>query len=167
MQQRDGISRDAPRQVVISSRERSSGKEVAVPNLRGGFVFSPDCTMLVAYYGNRATIWNVPSGKLSKKFEFFRNYNIYAHAYLDCLSISPNNEVLAVGLFGAINRVGLISLASGKVLDRFDCCPALMGCKTVIFSPDGRLLVTDTWNHDIKDREVEPMLRAWKVLESW
>jgi WD40 repeat protein len=143
------------------------GKEVAVPDLRGGFVFSPDCRVLVAYYGNRITVWAVSSGTLLKKFAFGTNHNTYAYDYSDCLAISPDNKVLAVGLFGAINSVGLISLVSGKILDRFDCCPAGMFCNAVLFSPDGRLLLTDTSEHDMEDRDVLPLLRLWKVPESW
>ena len=42
-----------------------------------------------------------------------------------------------------------------------------MFCDVLCFSPDGRILATNTESSDMLDRSVRPLLRFWKIPESW
>jgi WD40 repeat protein len=108
------------------------------------------------------TLWDVPSGRESRRFPFKPAYP----GHSDHLSLSPDKKVLAVGGFTKSHLVGLISLESGKVLGTFECCSQEMTCDVVRFSPDGRILATDTSSANHRDQGVDPLLRLWRVPAS-
>jgi WD40 repeat protein len=144
-----------------------TGKRVFAIDIGGGFRFSADGSILVSYDGKRISCWDVTSGRELRHFEFGSSRLPKDYDVDDCLAVSPNKKVLAVGYFARVYIVALISLESGKVLDRFECCPRSMFCSTVCFSPDGRILATDTEDVDMQDQLVKPLLRFWKIPESW
>ncbi len=134
----------------------------------GGFCFSDDGSMLVAYDGKQASLWHIPSGKELRRLAFRANYLPSGYSgYKECLSVSADRNMLAAGGFNAPHTVGLISLVTGEVLDTFECCPRSMMCAVVRFSPDGRMLATDTESVDRNDRKVQPLLRFWRVPDVW
>jgi WD40 repeat protein len=141
----------------------ASGRRVFEFNSGGGFCFSDDGSILVSYDGRHVAVWEVPSGKMSRRFEFNTDYRPRNYPQVDCLSLSPDKKVLAVGGFTEIHIVGLISMVSGKILGSFECCPPSMMSDYVRFSPDGRILATDTDTVDRSDRDVQPLLRFWKI----
>jgi WD40 repeat protein len=147
--------------------ELASGKKLFTMDRRGGFRFSRDGSVLVSYNGYQVCIWAIPSGELMKRFTFPSSFAPSGYGYLDCLSLSPNSKVLAVGGFTEPHIVGLISLVSGDVLDKFECCPTSMCCDAIEFSWDGRILATDTDAVDRTDKSVKPLLRFWKLPDSW
>ena len=86
---------------------------------------------------------------------------------MNLFSVSPNNRLLVIGGFRKVNVVALVSLESGKVLDTFECCPPQMVCNHVCFSPNGRILATDTSGVDQNDNYVDPLLKLWKIPDNW
>ena len=48
----------------------------------------------------------------------------------------------------------------------FECCPRML-CDVVRFSPDGRILATNTEPVNRSDQEVPPLLRFWRIPASW
>jgi len=141
----------------------ATGKKAFAIVSDGGFRFSDDGSTLVSYDGDHLSVWDVPSGRALRRFAFNPGYLPRGYAYTDCLSVSPDKKVLAVGGFTETYIVGLIDLESGRVLDTFECCPHSMMCDAVRFSPDGRTLATDTYPGDRLDRDVQPLLRFWKI----
>jgi WD40 repeat protein len=142
-----------------------TGKRAFATDSDGGFLFSEDSSTLVSYDGDQMCVWDVPSGKESRRFAFQPGYTPTSSA--NHLALSPDKKVLAVGWFTESHVVGLISLQSGKVLGTFECSPAPMICEAIRFSPDGRIFATDTQTTDGRDRVVRPLLRFWKIHESW
>jgi WD40 repeat protein len=141
----------------------ATGKKLFAIASEGGFRFSDDGSTLVSYDGHQVSLWDVPSGRELRRFAFKQGYLPRGYAYTDCLSLSPDKKVLAVGGFTETYIVGLIDLESGRVLDTFECCPHELMCDAVCFSPDGRTLATDTYPGDKHDRDVKPLLRFWKM----
>ena len=144
-----------------------TGDRVSSIDAFGGFRFSRDGSILVSYSGKRICLWDVRSGKQLKQFALKSSYLTPGYEDADRICLSPDNKMLAVGMFTEINRVGLISLESGEVLATFECCPPQMFCSEVRFAPDGRVLATDTDSTNIKDQHVQPLLRFWKIPASW
>lgn len=126
---------------------------------RGGFCFSSDGSALVSYHGDEIHVWDGRSGGELKHLTLKPAYS----GATDQLALSPNGMVLAVGAFRRACEVGLINLATGELIAAFECCPSSMLCDAVCFSPDGRILATDTFDVDSKDRDVDPILRFWAV----
>jgi WD40 repeat protein len=147
--------------------EVATGKKIIALNDSGGVCFSTNGLTLVAYNGNEVSLWDISSGKQFRRFAFNSSYLTPGYVNTDCLSMSPDKKLLAVGWFTKMNTVGIISLESGKLLDTFECGPPLMMCSTVNFSPTGRMFATDTDSVDNNDREAEPLLRFWKIPDSW
>jgi WD40 repeat protein len=140
----------------------ATGKKAFAIDSNGGFIFSDDGSTLVSYHGDEITLWDVPSGRESRRFAFEPGYP----GDTGRLSLSPDKKVLAVGGFTRSHVVGLISPGSGKVLGTFECCPPSMDCEVVRFSPDGRTLATDTFTANHSDQGVDPLLRLWRIPAS-
>jgi WD40 repeat protein len=147
--------------------ESVTGKKVVAFAGSGEAVFSDDASMLVSYDGESVTRWAVPTGKKLGRIQFESSREPPGGRTRGRLSISPDNRLLAIGCFTQVNLVAIVSLESGKVLDTFACCPRLMFCSKVRFSPDSRILVTDTEEHNQNDQPVEPLLRFWKIPDEW
>ena len=145
----------------------STGKKVSDVQAFGGFCFSADGSVVVSYSGRRIALWDVRSGTQLRRFAFPSSYLTPGYEDPGCISLSHDNKLLAVGMFIKVNQVGIISLESGKVLDTFECCPPRMICHLVRFSPTGRILVTDTESTNMKDADVEPLLKFWQIPASW
>ena len=109
----------------------------------------------------------VPPGKVVRRIHFNSSQRPPGYSVKDCLSLSPNNRLLAIGGFNEVNTVAVLSLESGKVLGTFVCCPPSIFCSKVYFSPDGRTPVTDTERVNQKDELVKPLLKFWKIPDEW
>ena len=122
--------------------------------------------MLASYDGDQVDLWDVPSGKNVGHFPLgFSGLPGDDANYVDNISISNDKTTLAVGEFTHTWVVGLISLKSGKVVDRFECGPRLRICTLVKFAPQGDMLATTTAANTRDDRTVEPLLRFWKLTD--
>jgi WD40 repeat protein len=134
----------------------------------GEFAFSDDVSTLVSYDGKQARVWDIPSGKELKRFVFRPSYCPDGYSvYTGCLSVSSDKRLMAVGNFRKTNAVGVISLETGKHLGEFQSGPYPMMSHVVLFSPDGRILAIDNQPHGITDNLVQPLLRLWRIPESW
>ena len=133
----------------------------------GGYLFSSDDSTLVAYNDAALFVWAMPSGTLTRHINLDHNRGFGSERSDLCRALSPDKRVLAVGQFQGPNGVGLISMESGKVLDRFECCPESTCVLAVAFSPDGRMLATDPTGVGFQDQLVVPMLKLWRVPASW
>jgi WD40 repeat protein len=130
-------------------------------------VFSADGSSLVAVSPGRLSVCEIPSGRRLKHLILDPALK-WVSTTSGHLAHSPDNKVLALSEFeGKSNRVGLISLDSGKILDEFASCPRGMMSDVVVFSPDGRTLATDTQGVNSRDRPVRPLLRFWRIPASW
>jgi WD40 repeat protein len=147
--------------------DTEKGNRIFAIDSDGGFCFSADGSMLVSYDGKVVTLWAVPSGKELRRYQFDSSRLPRGYRFTDRFSISPNKRVLAIGGFTRINLVALVSLESGKVLDTVECGPPLMFCCAICFSPDGRILATDTLEVDRNDQSVEPLLKFWRIPDAW
>ena len=105
------LSRDS-RYAFFSKKEDQAvydtvtGKKVFAVRAPGVFRFSADGSALVAYSGKEVHLWEVPSGKELRRFTFKSNYLVPGYDVGDCLSLSPDKKMLAVGflpgsIFGA------------------------------------------------------------------
>jgi WD40 repeat protein len=168
-----GISHDGRYTILEDAEgtavfELTTGKKAfVVDNDSCGFRFSEDSSTLVAYSGRQIRVVEVPSGRESKRIAFEASFLVPGYGVVDRLGLSPDAKLLAIGWFGQPNLVGIVSLVSGKVVDTFECCPPSMFCDTVLFSPDGRMLVTDTKRYNMNDAYVEPLLKFWQIPASW
>ena len=63
--------------------------------------------------------------------------------------------------------VALVSMETGRILSTFECCPPLWVCDNACFSPDGRILATDTFAFNGHDQPVLPILKLWRIPASW
>ena len=144
--------------------EIATGNKPFALGAKGGFVFSDDGRRMAMYDGDQVLVWDISSGKVMQHVTFGSSClpRLYPD-YKNRLSFSPDKRILAVGGFTDIGMVGLIDLESGKILDKFRCCPASMFCEFVEFAPYGGILATDTATMTDDDRVVEPILRFWKV----
>jgi WD40 repeat protein len=147
--------------------DSGTGKQMLVIESFGNSRFSNDVSMLVSYDGERVARWAVPSGKKLDGILFESSRKPPGYGMTDRFAVSPKNKLLAIAGFAKVNVVALVSLESGKVLDTFECCPPLMFCSQVCFSPNGRILATDTEEYDQKDNFVDPLLKFWKVPDEW
>ena len=145
-----------------------TGKGIFTVVGSGEFVFSDDVSTLVSYDGDEAWVWNVPSGKQLKHFVFKPNYSAGDYSvHPGCLDVSSDKKLLAVANFRQTNVVGVVSLETGKALGEFQSGPFPMLSHVVRFSPDRRILATDNQSVGITDNSVQPLLRLWKIPESW
>jgi WD40 repeat protein len=144
--------------------DTATGKKVFATEGKGGFVFADNGSALASYNGRQVYLMDVPSGQVRSHFRFesslFPENNTSS---LDQISLSPDMKQLAVGGFSESHMVGIMSLETGRVIAKIECCPSSMFCDVVRFSPDGRILVTNTATADAHDRVVEPLLRFWKI----
>jgi WD40 repeat protein len=147
-------------QIVFDLR---TGKKAFAIKLGGGFLFSDDGSTLVSYDGDHVSLWEVPAGRKLIGFSYKPGCSPEGYDYTDCLALSHDKKVLAIGGFTETSIVGLIDVESGRILDTFECCPRSMMCDTICFSPDGRTLATDTYPEDKLDRKVQPLLKFWKM----
>jgi len=148
------------RQGVYNTKD---AKEVFRVEKADGFVFAADGSTLVSYQRGGLSVLEVPSGRLKRHVAFDRTYPESEGS----IALSSDVRVLAVGGFRYQNVVGLISTESGKILSTFECGPSGMICDTVCFSPDGRMLVTDTYEWNDLDQRVQPLLKFWRLPTSW
>lgn len=167
-----GISRNGRYAILEDGKitvvfDLTMGKQAFAIDFNRGLCLSEDASMLVSYEGSQVRVWEVPSGRELKRFEFNTSFLIPGYERTDRLAISHDSKLLAVGWFTETNMIGIISLASGKVLDVIECGPAGMFCDTILFSPDRRILVTDTESTNVKDADVEPILKFWQIPASW
>ena len=128
--------------------------------------FSPDGTMLVSYDGEGFTRWGVPSGKKLGRVHVSVDQGLPRSDSLNFV-VSPGNKLVAIPRLLQRNTATLVSLESGRVLATIECCEPLMDSKRACFSPNGRILVTDTYESDAMDRQVDPLLRFWRVPQDW
>ena len=133
----------------------------------GHAIFSDDDSMVVSYDGDSVTRWAVPTGKELGRIRFESNREPPGSAVKDRVAISPNNELIAIGCFTRVNLIAIVGLKSGKVHETFACCPPTMSCSKLYFSPDSRILVSNTDDTDQNDHRVEPLLKFWKIPEEW
>ena len=147
--------------------EPTSGRTVVRFPGSGEAIFSSDGSKLVSYDGKSVTQWAIPAGKMLGRVRFGSSQEPPGYPIQDCLSLSPDNRLLAVGCFREVNTVAVIGLTSGKVLGTFACCPPSMFCSRVYFSPDGRILATDTEQYDQNDHPVKPLLKFWRIPDGW
>jgi WD40 repeat protein len=147
-------------QIVFDLR---TGKKAFGVFSEGDFRFSGDGSKLVSYRGGQIVLWEAPSGRELRRFDVTPGHG----GATSDVSLSHDGKLLAVGGFTATHVVGLISLESGRVLAEFECGPEPMLCDVVCFSPDGRILATDTDNVNRNDRDVEPLLRFWRIPREW
>ena len=133
----------------------------------GGFVFSEDGSSLVGIYRDHLSVWEIPSGRQLRRLTFDPPRD-GSYTSVGAIALSPDKKLVAVlGFEGKKNLVGLLSSESGVVLDRFECCPFGMIGRTVVFSPDGRMLATDTYAENSRDQSVDPLLKLWRLPASW
>jgi hypothetical protein len=109
----------------------------------------------------------MPTGKLVGRIRFGSSQEPSGYSIRDRRALSPDNRLLAIGCFTEVNMVALVGLESRKVLGTFECCPLLMFCSKVYFSPDGRSLVTDTKRDNQNDELVKPLLEFWRIPDEW
>ena len=147
--------------------DTSTGETVSTIEAFGGFCFSADNTAVVSYSGTRVAVWDVASGRQLKRFVFPSNYLTPGYEDASRIAISHDSDLLAIGMFGDINRVGIVSLRTGAILSTFECCPPRMICRSVRFAPRGRLLATDTESASVDDQFVVPLLRFWNIPAEW
>jgi WD40 repeat protein len=166
------ISPDGHYVLLQNGREQvtydsGTGKQVFTVVEGGQSRFSDDGSILVSYDGEQVTRRAVPSGETLRKIEFQSSRSPPGYSMTDRFSVSPNNKLLAIGGFTKVNTVALISLKSGRVLETFECCPPSMSCYMVCFSPNGRILATNTSEADENDRAVKPILKFWVIPDGW
>ena len=98
-----------------------TGKRAFVIHGDGEFVFSNDSSALACYDGDEARVWDVPSGRQLKYFAFKPGYCAGSYCgHRDGVSMSPNKKLLAVCDFGRTHVVGVISLDTGRSVDKFE-----------------------------------------------
>ena len=144
-------------------------KLVALRGRYGDYLFSSDDSTLVVYAGDALLVWAIPSGKLTRQFKMHPNEGSGDTDF--SLALSPDKTVLAVGQFTDLHTVGLISLESGKDSRPIRVLPRVVASVlAVAFSPDGRMIATDsnTPALDFRDQPVkpEPVLKLWRVPAS-
>ena len=152
------------REQIVSESE-SGRRAFAVMELSRSH-FSPDGTMLVSYDGEGLTRWGVPSGKKLGRVQVSVDKGLLLSDSL-VFAVSPGNKLVAIPSLLQRNTTSLVSLESGRVLATIECCAPLMDSKGACFSPNGKILVTDTYVSDAMDRRVGPVLRFWRVPEDW
>jgi WD40 repeat protein len=167
------ISPDGRYAVMQSSEGQTgfdlvTGKRAFAVNGEGEFAFSRDGLALACYNGEEAWLWDVPSGQRLRYFAFRPSYCAGAYCWQrGGVAISPDKTLLAAANFLQTNVVGVISLETGTAVAELECGPSIMLSDVVLFSPDGRLVATDTQKVDGNDRQVQPPLKLWRVLDSW
>ncbi len=139
----------------------------AVAAIGGKSTFSMDGSVLVWFDREFVNHWDIPSAKLRGKIRVEPSPEDKRNGGYNQLAISPAKNLLAIGGFPRRNAVEIINLKSGEVAAVIKCCPDLMYCGGVCFSPDGKILATNTFNSDYKDEEVKPLLRFWRIPEAW
>jgi len=72
-----------------------TGKKVFAIVSDGGFRFSDDGSTLVSYNGDHLSLWDVPSGRELRRFEFKPGYLPRGYAYTDCLSFGYSERSAA------------------------------------------------------------------------
>ena len=133
----------------------------------GGFVFSEDGSSLVGIYRDHLSVWEIPSGRQLRRLTFDPPRD-GSYTSMGAIALSPDKKSVAVlGFEGKKNLVGLLSSESGLLLDRFECCPFGMIGRAVVFSPDGRMLATDTYAMNSRDLSVDPLLKLWRLPVTW
>ena len=125
--------------------------------LAGSWVFTADGATLVWSNQKGISIREVPSGRELKHFA------TRAMGPTDGASLSADGKRLAL-MSGCI--VSLFSVATGKLLDEVECHDSA-ACKAVLISPDGRILATRSGSVSDKDQPVQPLLKLWKIPDSW
>ena len=167
-----GISPDGRYTILVTGQgtavlDLTTGTRAFVVDGDSGFCFSKDSSTLASYDGRQIRVIEMPSGRELKRFTFESSYLVPGYEVRDCLAVSPDSKLLAIGWFGKTNLVGIVSLASGKVLGTFECGPSSMFCERVLFSPDGRILASETRAINMNDAVVEPLLKFWQIPASW
>jgi len=126
-------------------------------SLAGCWVFSADASRLVTCNQRRISIRQVPSGKELKHFDA---PDIGAP---NGACFSSNGRFLAVRS-GRIVR--LFSVERGRLLDEVECHESA-ACKAIAISPDGRTMATWSGLIDGQEKWVQPVLKLWKIPDSW
>jgi WD40 repeat protein len=121
--------------------------------LAGSWAFSADGSTFVTCNQKGLLIREVPSGR---KLRYFGKTSFVTSN----ASLSSDGKLLAVN----VGCVSLINIETGNSLGDVDCGG---GCASVLISPDGRLMATQTETIDAKDKPVMPLLKLWKVHTSW
>jgi WD40 repeat protein len=126
----------------------------------GEFIFSADASALLQCRGDRISFLEMPSGKEVKHLEVDPPFG---GGYTCKLWKSLDGRLLAVGLHPGPGTVTLISLESGRVLNRFSCGDNLAICERCQLSPDGRLLATQPSGVNSRDQHQPPLLKVWRL----
>src|SRR5262249_42162289 len=151
--------------------DAGSGRELR--QLRGpaghveALVFSPDATALAAAAGNKVLRWQVATGKELPTIEGLLKP--------DALAFASDGRTLASGSYGE-NRVGFWDVEAEKARRRFEDYQTpfdlqtggirVAGVRSLIFSPDGKKLLTASadgsvrWWDVAKGKEIEGVPRG-------
>jgi WD40 repeat protein len=141
----------------------ANGQKILALTQSYDFVFSADSKMLVGYRPGHIEMWASESGRQVKHFMIEDGL----HGSTSELSLSRDQGILAMARRDQPNQVSIVSLQTGKHLGIINCGPASTICKHINFSPTERLLASQTDSVNTQDKYVVPIIKLWKIPDSW